>query len=185
MMRIRSELVKYFFLRRQSVGVLPECNFPPYTAEPHIASIEEEGLMGFQFGVHVLADLGLLSHAGGWTLVLMMRHGANTQMHMTRSSAAGSSFRRARRGNTYCIERGKALYSSADIILSPARLNMTGSFSPLRRRLRVTLCKSGVLLDFDDEDVGGVVVGKQHSRRRRVAGKAARLSLSVPAGPAC
>ena len=86
---------------------------------------------------------------------------------------------------TYWIERGKALYSSGDIILSPARLNMTGSISPLRRRLRVTLCKSGVLLDFDDEDVGGVVVGKQHSRRRRVAGKAARLSLSVPAGPAC
>jgi hypothetical protein len=60
---------------------------------------------------------------------------------------------------------------------------MTGSLSLLRRRLLVTLYKSGVLLDFDDEDVGGVV-SKQHSRRRRVAGKAARLSLSVPAGPA-
>ena len=99
MIRIRSEFVKYFFLRRRSVGVLPECNFPPYTAEPHIASIAEEGWMGLQFGVHVLADLVLLSHAGKWTLVLMMRHGANTQMHMTRSSAAGSSFRRVRRGN--------------------------------------------------------------------------------------
>jgi hypothetical protein len=60
---------------------------------------------------------------------------------------------------------------------------MTGSLSLLRRRLLVTLYKSGVLLDLDDEDVGGVV-SKQHSRRRRVAGKAARLSLSVPAGPA-
>ena len=62
---------------------------------------------------------------------------------------------------------------------------MTGSFSPLRRRLLVTPCKSGVLLDFEDDDVGGVVVDKQHSRRQRVSGKAARLSLSVPAGPAC
>lgn len=64
MIRIRSELVKYFFLRRQSVGVLPECNFLPYTAEPHIASIGKEGLMGFQFGVHVLADLGALITCG-------------------------------------------------------------------------------------------------------------------------
>ena len=98
-MRIRSELVKYFLLRRALVGVLLECNFPPDTAGPHIEILEKEGLMGFQFGVHVLADLGLLSHAGKWTLVLMMRHGANTQMHMTWPSAGGSSFKRARRGN--------------------------------------------------------------------------------------
>jgi hypothetical protein len=64
-MRIRSELVKYFFLRRWSVGVLLECSFLLYTAGPHIGNIAEEGLMGFQFGVHVLADLGLLSHACG------------------------------------------------------------------------------------------------------------------------
>jgi hypothetical protein len=67
--RIRSELVKYFFLRRRSVGeLLVDCNFLLHTAvNPHIGVVnEEEGLMGFQFGVHVLADLGLsLSHARG------------------------------------------------------------------------------------------------------------------------
>ena len=179
-MRIRSELVKYFFLRRPLVGVLLECNFPPDTAGPHIEILEKEGLMGFQSGVHVLADLGLLSHAGSRADETWSKH----------SNAHGGRVRAGRVSEgqgeeTYCIERGKALYSSADIILSPARLNMTGSFSPLRRRLLVTLCKRGVLLDFDEDDVGGVVLGKQHSRRRRVAGKAARLSLSVPAGPAC
>ena len=64
MIRIRSELVKYFFLLCGSVGVSLECNFLLYTADPQIVIIEEEGLMGFQFDVHVLADLGLLSHAG-------------------------------------------------------------------------------------------------------------------------
>lgn len=93
---------------------------------------------------------------------------------------------------TYWIERGKALYSSGDMVLSPARLGLAGSmaasFPPLRRRRLVTLCKSGVLLDFEDDDVVVVVDGVEGKQRseRRVAGKAARsLSLSVPAGPAC
>lgn len=179
-MRIRSELVKYFLLRRALVGVLLECNFPPDTAGPHIEILEKEGLMGFQSGVHVLADLGLLSHAGSRADETWSKH---SNAHDGRVRAGRVS--EGQGEETYCIERGKALYSSADIILSPARLNMTGSFSPLRRRLRVTLCKSGVLLDFDDDEVVGGVVGKQPSRRRRVAVKAARLSLSVPAGPAC
>jgi len=48
--RIRSELVKYFFLHCWSVGVLLGCNFSPYNAaavSPHIAIAcdDEVGLM--------------------------------------------------------------------------------------------------------------------------------------------
>ena len=67
---------------------------------------------------------------------------------------------------------------------------MAGSCSPLRRRLRVMLRKSGAL-DFDVVvEVFLEGVGK-HSGRRVAghAGKegndAARLSVPPPAGPAC
>lgn len=48
---------------------------------------------------------------------------------------------------TYCIEEGNASYSSADIILSPARLKAPVSplCSLLRRRLLVMLRRSVVL----------------------------------------
>jgi hypothetical protein len=103
-----------------------------------------------------------------------------------RDSRVGSSLRMKRKHVTYCIERGRAPYSSADIILSPARLKVAGSLSPLRRRLLVMLRNSPELAA-----VVGVVlvvvlvlcltlllrpkgVGK-HSRRRL-----ARKQLSVP-----
>jgi hypothetical protein len=37
-MRIRSELVKYFFLRRWSVDLLLECNLAVVAANPHIVT---------------------------------------------------------------------------------------------------------------------------------------------------
>jgi hypothetical protein len=108
--RIRSELVKYFFLRRWSVGVLLECNFLLYTADPHIRIIEEEGLMRFQFGVHVMADLGLFYHMRACTRV-------DDETWSKHSNARDGQVQAARVSEgqgeeTYWIERGRALYSS-------------------------------------------------------------------------
>ena len=66
--------------------MLVDCNFLLYTADPHIRIIEEEGLMRFQFGVHVMADRGLFYHMRACVralVLMMMRHGANTRMHVT------------------------------------------------------------------------------------------------------
>ena len=109
-MRIRSELVKYFFLRRRSVGVLVGCNFLLYTADPHIRIIEEKGLMRFQFGVHVMAVLGLFYHMRACTRV-------DDETWSKHSNARDGQVQAARVSEgqgeeTYWIERGRALYSS-------------------------------------------------------------------------
>ena len=109
-MRIRSELVKYFFLRRWSVGVLVERNFLLYTADPHIRVVEEERLMRFQFGVHVMAVLGLFYHMRACTRV-------DDETWSKHASARDGQVQAARVSDgqgegTYWIERGKALYSS-------------------------------------------------------------------------
>lgn len=70
MIRIRSELVKYFLLLCGSVGVSLECNFLLYTADPHIVIIEEEASIDGVSLWRACDDgrsraLGLLSHADG------------------------------------------------------------------------------------------------------------------------
>jgi hypothetical protein len=101
-----------------------------------------------------------------------------------RDSRVGSSLRMKRKHVTYCIERGRAPYSSADIILSPARLKVAGSLSPLRRRPLAMLRNSPELVAVVIVVLVVVLcltlllrpkgVGK-HSRRR-----VARKQLSVP-----
>jgi hypothetical protein len=114
------------------------------------------------------------------------RHAGIRAQTWSKHATAHDSREEVGEESTYCIERGKALYSSGDINFSPARLNMAGSCSPLRRRLLVTLCRSGVL----GFDLGFVVVQNElfrgkHSGRREEDDDAARLHVSVPNGPAC
>lgn len=61
------------------------------------------------------------------------RHEANTGLHMT-AACRQVGFQKEKK-TTYWIERGKAPYSSADIIFSPERLKVAGPWSLLRRRL--------------------------------------------------
>lgn len=96
------------------------------------------------------------------------RHEANTGLHMT-AACRQFEFQKEKK-TTYWIERGRASYSSADIIFSPERLKVAGPWSLLRRRLL------DILENRPDPGAAGVVlcrvlllrlkgVGKQSGRR--------------------